>query len=41
MAPAVAKLMATELGRGEDWIRNEVASFEKLATQYLVRDLTD
>jgi glycerol-3-phosphate dehydrogenase len=41
MAPTVAKLMAMELGRGEDWIRNEVASFEKLATQYLVRDLTD
>lgn len=33
-APAVAKLLAEELGRDADWIAAEVAAFEALASQY-------
>lgn len=35
MAPAVAKLMAEELGQGEGWIRAQIDSFSNLAKQYL------
>jgi glycerol-3-phosphate dehydrogenase len=34
MAPAVATLMAAELGRDDDWQRGEVAAFTRLADQY-------
>ncbi|MEK6629174.1 MAG: glycerol-3-phosphate dehydrogenase/oxidase [Acidobacteriota bacterium] len=34
MAPAVAALMAAELGREDDWQRGEVAAFTRLADQY-------
>jgi glycerol-3-phosphate dehydrogenase len=36
MAPTVARLMAVELGREEDWIQEQIASFTKLAEQYLL-----
>jgi glycerol-3-phosphate dehydrogenase len=37
MAPRVARLMAIELERGEDWIRDQVAAFTRLAEQYVLR----
>ena len=37
MAPAVAKLMAAELGRDETWQNEQVAQFTALAQGYLVR----
>jgi glycerol-3-phosphate dehydrogenase len=37
MAPTVARLMAVELGRGEEWIQDQIATFTKLAEQYLLR----
>jgi glycerol-3-phosphate dehydrogenase len=36
MAPAVAALMARELGRDEQWQQEQVASFTSLAKHYLV-----
>lgn len=36
MAPVAARLMARELGRGEDWVETQVAEFRKLAEQYQV-----
>jgi glycerol-3-phosphate dehydrogenase len=36
MAPAVARLMAEELGRDESWQRDQVAEFTTLAHGYLV-----
>jgi glycerol-3-phosphate dehydrogenase len=36
MAPLVAKLMATELQRDEQWQKEQVAQFNKLASQYMV-----
>jgi len=36
MAPAVAVLMARELGRDEAWQRAQVAEFAKLAARYMV-----
>ena len=38
MAPAVASLMARELGRPAAWERAEVAAFKQLATGYLLPD---
>jgi glycerol-3-phosphate dehydrogenase len=37
MAPAVASVMARELGRDEEWQRGQVAAFTTLARQYMVR----
>jgi glycerol-3-phosphate dehydrogenase len=37
MAPAVARLMATELGRDESWQKSQLAQFTTLAQGYLVR----
>jgi glycerol-3-phosphate dehydrogenase len=37
MAPAVAKLMASELGRDEDWIQDQISSFTNLAKGYLLQ----
>jgi glycerol-3-phosphate dehydrogenase len=37
MAPAVANLMATELGRDETWQNDQVARFAALAQSYLIR----
>jgi glycerol-3-phosphate dehydrogenase len=34
-APAVASVMADELGRGEDWVRGQVEAFEGIARRYL------
>lgn len=34
MAPAVARIMASALGAGDDWQRAQVAAFTALATQY-------
>jgi glycerol-3-phosphate dehydrogenase len=39
MAPAVATLIARELGRGEDWIRNQVQSFSALVDGYTAASL--
>jgi glycerol-3-phosphate dehydrogenase len=36
-APQVARLMAEELGEGEEWIRSEVAAYQQLATRYLLQ----
>lgn len=37
MAPAVAALMARELGRDDEWQRRQVAQFEALAQGYMLR----
>jgi hypothetical protein len=37
MAPEVAVLMAAELGEGEDWQREQVAQFERIAAGYVPR----
>jgi glycerol-3-phosphate dehydrogenase len=37
MAPAVAKLMAFELGRDQDWVQDQIASFKHLAEGYLLQ----
>ena len=36
MAPAVAKLMAEELGVGQDWIDQQLQQFDELARKYLL-----
>jgi glycerol-3-phosphate dehydrogenase len=36
MAPAVAQIMASELGKSDDWVVAQIADFEILAEQYLV-----
>jgi glycerol-3-phosphate dehydrogenase len=36
MAPAVAKLMAQELGTGQDWIDRQLTEFNELAGKYLL-----
>ena len=36
MAPAVASLMATELGKGQDWIDSQLQQFRELAQKYLL-----
>jgi glycerol-3-phosphate dehydrogenase len=36
MAPAVAKLMAQELGVGQDWIEQQLHQFNDLARKYLL-----
>src|SRR5271156_1805804 len=36
MAPAVAKLMAKELGTGQDWIDQQLNEFNDLAAKYLL-----
>jgi len=36
MAPAVARLMASELDKDENWIRIQVAEFNCLAEGYLL-----
>ncbi|MGH1364746.1 MAG: glycerol-3-phosphate dehydrogenase/oxidase [Calditrichia bacterium] len=36
MAPAVAKLMADELGRDEKWIEQQVTQYQGLAASYIV-----
>ena len=36
MAPAVARFMAAELRRGDDWVESQVTEFRALAEQYCV-----
>jgi glycerol-3-phosphate dehydrogenase len=36
MAPAVATLMAGELGKGQDWIDQQLREFNQLAAKYLL-----
>jgi glycerol-3-phosphate dehydrogenase len=36
MAPATARLLAAELGRGESWQRDQIQEFGRTATSYLV-----
>ena len=35
IAPQVAEIMAVELGKGENWIKNEVRQFQKVAASYV------
>ena len=35
-APRVAELMASELGRDEEWVEGQVASFTEMAKAYLL-----
>ncbi|EOZ99700.1 Glycerol-3-phosphate dehydrogenase [Indibacter alkaliphilus LW1] len=37
MAPLVAELMASELGKDESWVKSELADFEKLANKYILK----
>jgi glycerol-3-phosphate dehydrogenase len=37
MAPLVAQLMASELGKDEKWIKSELEDFEKLAKKYILK----
>jgi glycerol-3-phosphate dehydrogenase len=37
MAPAVAKLMSSELGQDENWEQEQVIQFEKMSENYLVK----
>jgi glycerol-3-phosphate dehydrogenase len=37
MAPQVARILAVELGRDEDWERQQVSNFRKLALHYLFK----
>ena len=36
MAPAVAEIMAAELGKDENWVRTELAEYEALARHYIL-----
>jgi glycerol-3-phosphate dehydrogenase len=36
MAPTVAKRMAGELGKGQDWIDQQLVEFNQLAAKYLL-----
>jgi glycerol-3-phosphate dehydrogenase len=36
MAPVVARIMAVELGAGEDWVARETAAFQEFAKKYQV-----
>jgi hypothetical protein len=36
MAPAVARLMAQELGAGQDWIEQQLQQFNDEAGKYLL-----
>lgn len=36
MAPRVAEIMAKELGKGQDWIDEQLTTFEKLAKGYIL-----
>lgn len=38
MAPKVAHLLAVELGRNEEWEKQQISSFTKLAHQYLLEN---
>jgi glycerol-3-phosphate dehydrogenase len=37
-APAVARVMASELGWGQDWVESQVASFTDLARRFYLVD---
>ena len=37
MAPVVAKLLAAEFGRDQDWVEAQVREFQQLAEQYRVQ----
>jgi len=36
IAPEVAKLMAEELGEGDDWVDDQVEAFTELAQNYML-----
>jgi glycerol-3-phosphate dehydrogenase len=36
MAPAVARVMADELDRGDDWVASQIAEYTTLATGYML-----
>jgi glycerol-3-phosphate dehydrogenase len=37
LAPAVARVMADELGKDDNWVGNQIAAFTKLVKQYLLQ----
>ena len=37
MAPHVARLMAKELGKDDDWINMQTGNYQKLAREYLIQ----
>ncbi|MEC3879714.1 glycerol-3-phosphate dehydrogenase/oxidase [Parapedobacter sp. 10938] len=37
MAPKVAEIMAAELGKGQDWIMEQLAQYREVATAYLIK----
>jgi glycerol-3-phosphate dehydrogenase len=37
VAPKVAKVMAAELGRDEQWEKEQIKEFEKIASSYILR----
>jgi glycerol-3-phosphate dehydrogenase len=39
IAPTVARLMAEELGHGDDWVQEQVDTFRSLAQGYQIQDL--
>ena len=39
IAPETARLMAKELGRGEEWINSQLREFKELARGYLVKEM--
>jgi len=38
IAPEVAKLMAEELGQGEDWVKRQLIEFDELKKVYLIQE---
>jgi glycerol-3-phosphate dehydrogenase len=36
MAPAVARILAQELGRSSDWVSDQVAQYESIASGYMI-----
>ena len=40
-APRVAELMAGELGKDEEWKRNQLESFKSLTKNYLLESYTE
>jgi glycerol-3-phosphate dehydrogenase len=38
-APAVATIMAKEMNKDDQWIKEQIDSFKKLATGYIITDV--
>jgi glycerol-3-phosphate dehydrogenase len=37
VAPKVAKIMAAELGKNEQWEKEQIKEFEKIASSYILQ----